>query len=85
MRIAFVTNFYNHHQKPLADALYSMVGDDYYFIETSPITAERLNMGWGSEEKPSYVLQSYKDEASRAKCQEIIDNADVVIIGSASS
>ena len=52
MKIAFVTNFYNHHQKPLADTLYSMLGDDYYFIETSPITEERLKMGWGGEKKP---------------------------------
>ena len=81
MKIAFVTNFYNHHQKFLADALYSLVGDDYYFIETSPITEERLKMGWGGEEKPSYVLQNYTDEASRVKCQNIIDTSDVVIIG----
>ena len=83
MKIAFVTNFYNHHQKPLADALYSKVGDDYYLIETSPITEERLKMGWGGEEKPSYVLQNYPDEASKTRCQKIIDTADVVIIGSA--
>ena len=83
MKIAFITNFYNHHQKFLADALYSLVGDDYYFIETSPITEERLNMGWGGEEKPSYVLQNYLDEVSRNKCQNIIDTADVVIVGNA--
>ena len=83
MKIAFVTNFYNHHQKPLADTLYSILGDDYYFIETSPITEERLKMGWGGEKKPKYVLQNYLDEYSRAKCREIVDTADVVIIGSA--
>ena len=83
MKIAFVTNFYNHHQKPLADALYSTIGNDYYFIETQPITEERLKMGWGREEKPSYVLQNYIDEKARKRCQDIIDNADVVIYGSA--
>ena len=83
MKIAFVTNFYNHHQKPLADALYSIIGNDYYFIETAPITEERVKMGWGNEEKPSYVMQSYVDEVSEQKCREIIDTADVVIIGSA--
>ena len=83
MKIAFVTNYYNHHQKPLADELFSLVGDDYYFIETAPISAERLELGWGGEERPSYVLQNYTDEASRIRCQEIVDDADVVIIGSA--
>lgn len=83
MKIVFVSNFYNHHQKPLADAMYSIVGDGYHFIETEPISEERLNMGWGGDQRPSYILQSYTDEASRKKCQEIIDGADVVIYGSA--
>lgn len=83
MKVVFVTNFYNHHQKFLADEMFSLVGNDYYFIETAPISEERLKMGWGTEAKPSYVLQNYTDEASRVKCQEIVDTADVVIIGSA--
>ncbi|MBR3805816.1 MAG: glycosyltransferase [Clostridia bacterium] len=83
MKIAFATNFYNHHQKPLADAMYSIVGDGYHFIETEPISEERLNMGWGGDQRPSYILQSYIDEESNKKCQQIIDDADVVIYGSA--
>lgn len=83
MKIVFATNFYNHHQKPFADALYSMIGDGYHFIETEKITEERLNMGWGSEAKPGYVLQSYADEASLDRCRDIINDADVVILGSA--
>ena len=83
MKIAFVSNYYNHHQKPLADAMYSIVGDGYIFIETEPISTERLDMGWGKDVRPSYILQSYIDEASRKNCQQIIDEADVVIYGSA--
>lgn len=83
MKIAFITNFYNHHQKFLADAIYSIIGDNYYFIETEPISKERLNMGWGGEKKPSYVLQNYTDENSKKHCQKIIDEADVVMCGSA--
>lgn len=83
MKIVFVSNFYNHHQKPLADAMYSIVGDGYYFIETKPISKERLNMGWGGDDRPSYILQSYIDEESKKKCQRVIDDADVVIYGSA--
>lgn len=83
MKIAFVTNYYNHHQKFLADEIFALVGNDYYFIETEPISEERLKMGWGTEAKPSYVLQNYTDEASKERCQEIVDTADVVIIGSA--
>lgn len=83
MKIAFVSNFYNHHQKPVADELYSMLGDGYHFIETEKISQERLNMGWGRDEKPPYVLQSYTDQTAKENCQRIIDEADVVITGSA--
>ena len=83
MKIAFVSNFYNHHQKPVADELYSMLGDGYHFIETEKISQERLKMGWGRDEKPPYVLQSYTDQTAKENCQRIIDEADVVVIGSA--
>ncbi len=83
MKIVFVSNYYNHHQKPLADALYSIIGENYHFIETSVITKERLAMGWGGDERPAYVLQNYIDAESKTKCQKIIDEADIVIYGSA--
>ena len=83
MTIVFVSNFFNHHQKFLADAMYDLIGDDYYFIETEPISEERLNMGWGGDSKPSYVKQNYINDSSREECQSIINEADVVIHGSA--
>ena len=83
MKVVFITNFYNHHQKPLADAMYAALGDGYHFIETEKITEERRNMGWGREEKPSYVLQNYTDQSTRDNCQQLINEADVAIIGSA--
>ena len=83
MKIVFISNFYNHHQKPVADELYSIIGSDYYFIETQKISEARLSMGWGRDEKPPYVLQNYTDESAKENCQKIIDEADVVVIGSA--
>ncbi len=83
MKVVLVSNFYNHHQKPLADAMYSKIGSNYHFIETKKIDEERLKMGWGGEEKPPYVLQSYTSPEAMSECQNIIDNADVVIVGNA--
>lgn len=83
MKIVFISNFYNHHQKPVADELYSIIGSDYYFIETQKISEARLSMGWGRDEKPPYVLQNYLDQSAKENCQKIIDEADVVVIGSA--
>ena len=82
MKIVFVTNYYNHHQSHLAEAFYNLVGDDYSFIETSSIGVERIKLGWGGEERPSYVKQMNVKE-NVAECQALIDDADVVIHGSA--
>lgn len=83
MKIAFVSNFYNHHQKYLSDALYELTEGNYCFIATAPISEERLKMGWGTEQAPDYVYYSYINEENKQNCQKIIDEADVVILGSA--
>ena len=83
MKIVFISNYFNHHQKPFSDCMYNLIGDNYSFIETQPIEEERLKMGWGGEEKPSYVKRNYIDENSHEECKKIIDDADVVIFGSA--
>lgn len=83
MKIAFASNYFNHHQKPFSDAMYALIGDDYAFIETIPMEEERLKMGWGGEEKPAYVKQCYGNPEQINRCQRLIDEADVVLIGSA--
>lgn len=83
MKIAFVSNFYNHHQKYLSDELYKLTEGNYFFIATAPISEERLKMGWGTEQAPDYVYYSYINEETKQNCQELIDEADVVIHGSA--
>ena len=82
MKIVFVSNFFNHHQQPLAKAFYKLLGDEYTFIETAIMGEERVKLGWGGMQKPCYVKQMYIKEQT-AICQELINSADVVIHGSA--
>lgn len=84
MKIIFVSNYFNHHQKPLSDNLYSMLGDGYAFIETTMMSQERINMGWGDLDTPSYVRYFCKDDETRTECQRLIENADIIVTGSAS-
>lgn len=78
MNVVFLSNYFNHHQKPLSDSLAARV--HYTFIATAQITAERLSMGWGTEEDPEYVCY-YDREPDRA--EQCLAQADVVIAGSA--
>lgn len=83
MKVVFLSNFFNHHQKPLSDALYARLGEAYTFVETQEMSEERKKMGWGGIEKPPYVKQTYTSAADLAACQALIDGADVVLHGSA--
>ena len=46
MKIVFITNMMNHHQKPVADYLYQKFGDNYHFVTTMPIPKKFLNVGY---------------------------------------
>lgn len=83
MKILFVSNYFNHHQKPLSDNLYSILGNDYAFIETTTMSQERVNMGWGDLDTPKYVKYYYQDDETRIECQRLIESADVIVTGSA--
>ncbi|MBR3707757.1 MAG: glycosyltransferase family 4 protein, partial [Lentisphaeria bacterium] len=83
MNIVFLSNYFNHHQQPFSDAMYKRLGDGYRFVETAQMSQERKNMGWGVAEYPSYVIRCAEFYQNRAVYQQLIDQADVVIIGSA--
>ena len=57
-----------------------MLNESYVFICTEEISKERLDMGWGQEKAPQFVV-NYRD--CPEKCNEIINTYDAVIFGSA--
>ena len=81
MRIVFISNYFNHHQLYVSDELYKLTGNNYYFIETSTISDERIKMGWKSDIKRGYLLKL--SDNNRKEIYRIIREADVVIWGSA--
>lgn len=81
MTIVIASNYFNHHQRYLCEALDELTGHSFFFVETMEMEQERKNMGWGTGDVPPFVLRSY-DPAQRGKCRALIRNADVVIWGS---
>lgn len=79
MEVAFVSNFYNHHQMPLSRSLYTILGGKYAFIATTPMDAERRQMGYQEFTEPFL----YQFEDCLEECMERINCADVVVFGSA--
>ena len=80
MKIVFLSNYFNHHQKPFSDEMYKLIGDDYTFVETSQMPEFRKLLGYGNIAYPNYVV---KFSEYNEKFQKIVDDADVVIFGSA--
>lgn len=84
MKIAFFSNFLNHHQLPLCMEFIACDDIEFTFVATQPIPQERLNMNYEDmNEKYSFVLCSYKDENAYLKAMDLAIEADVVIFGDA--
>lgn len=83
MKIAFLTNYINHHQVPVADEMYKLLGNDYCFIATIPIHEWRKKLGYADFSDKPYLLKSYESSEQLEKAIHIINEADVVIIGAA--
>lgn len=79
MRITFVSNYINHHQIPVSNELYRQLREDYCFVQTEPIEAERLQMGWEDQTGKLAYLKCYYDEPEA--CKKLIMESDAVIFG----
>lgn len=84
MKVAFVSNFLNHHQLPLCLAFNNILGDSFKFIATTPIPQERLDMKYEDMNyKYIFVIRSYESNEAYNVALKIVQEYDVVIIGSA--
>ncbi len=80
MKVVFVSNYFNHHQKPFCEDMYKRLGDSFSFISTSEMREERKKLGY-AQDTPSYVILSHKGEEQRREAIRLINGADVVIAG----
>ena len=65
MTIIFVTNFMNHHQKPLWDEFTKYVSD-FKFVACSDIPGEQLKLGYHTYDLP-YVIQYTLENAAEVE------------------
>lgn len=79
MTFTFVSNYINHHQIPLCEALYRELGKGFTFIQTMPMEEERVAMGWSVDvKKLPYVECLYEEEYD---CLKKITESDAVLFG----
>lgn len=83
MRLVFLTNYVNHHQIPLADAFFSILGHDYAYVAMHKMPESFTQTGYPSIER-DYILRPYESEATKADLPTLVYNADIVIAGAVS-
>ena len=84
MKIAFFSNFLNHHQLPLCMEFCKREDVEFTFIATEPISKDRLDMGYADMNKAyDFVLRAYENDKSQKNAEELARNCDVMIFGSA--
>lgn len=78
MKFVYYSSVLNHHQRCLCDAFYSLLGDDFTFVQTMPMEQQRIALGYQQEEAP-YLLRSYESEQNRQKAEQLAVDADVML------
>ena len=78
MKIAFVSNFINHYQVTVSDALYELCDGQYHFVETTEVPEERRKGGFDIIERP-YVIRTWKGPEEESKAHRVCLEADVLI------
>lgn len=80
MRLVFFSNTLNHHQIALCDQFYHHIGDNFSFVENSPLNEERKKMGFQSYERPYKI----NGRNNREVALKLVKECDVAIMGAES-
>lgn len=84
MKIVFCSNYLNHHQLPFSLEMTHFSGVEYHFVATSRMGLNRAEMGYREmNDLYPWVIKAYEGEKEQTQAIELINEADVVIIGSA--
>lgn len=84
MKIVFVSNFMNHHQLDLCNALNANC-ESFFFVEMEKMPEEVSAFGYENFSELEYVVSKPKNEDEEKKVINLIMDADAVIFGACSS
>lgn len=77
-KIAFVSNYINHHQIPFCDSMYRLLEGAFVFVQTEGMEQERVQMGWHASRRPDYVRCWYEEPEA---CRRLVLDCDVALFG----
>ena len=84
LKVTMISNYMNHHIKPLCDSLFSLSEGNFCFIATNRMREFRKKLGYSDlDDQLEYIVQAY-DESDYRRSIEICKNSDVLILGNVS-
>ena len=84
MKVAFYSNFLNHHQLPFCLAMERLTDGQFTFVATTQVPEEQRTLGYHDMNKQHpFVLTTYDSQENQQKALALAAECDVVIIGSA--
>lgn len=78
MTLAFFSILLNHHQLPVADEFYKILGDNYHFISVMPVVKSELKGGLDYSDR-SYCIRTYEGSVEYNRAMKIALSADVCV------
>lgn len=85
MKVTFYSNFFTHHQEPFCLEMTKKYGNDFKFVSTIKIPAERLALGYKDmDHKYDFIVRAYENDEEYRKSLKLAIDSDIVIMGSTS-
>ena len=83
LSLAYGTNIWSHHQKPVTTVLSKLLGCEYFKMALfEDVSAERRQMGWGEHQSVSWVVGPPRNEQEKYQIIKQCVEADVMVFGS---
>lgn len=79
MKLTFVSNYFNHHQRPLCEAFARTAEVDFVFLQTEPMEEERVRMGWALDAGQYPYVRIWQNDAAAA--EQLVQDSEIVIWG----
>ena len=80
MKVTFFINYLNHHQAPVADEMYRLLGDNFRYVATYTRQNEDLKGGSDYSKRP-YCLFAAEDVNAVAEAHRLNRESDVCVYG----
>lgn len=80
MTVTFFINYLNHHQQPVADEMFGLLGEDFRFVATFPRDENALKGGQDYSTRPYCILAAESDEAN-AMAHRLVKESDLCVFG----